>query len=231
MLKSTPNHPYAHGLLGELWVQEGRYAEAEKEFSRSTTTNPAWVAAWLNYANLVYGQGKPEEGEKILRAGLVQNPTSEELRLILATKLGEANKINQAIQEYEAILQADHKSIVAANNLATLLADEKGDPASLARALALTREFENGAPHPFFLDTLGWVYLKLGRHKDGLRVLTKAFEKAPQHPLLNYHLGVAYHSSGDIEQAKIYLSKALTNNASFPGDKKAAELLQALQNS
>jgi predicted Zn-dependent protease len=117
--------------------------------------------------------------------------------------------------------------VVAANNLAVLLADRKGDPKSLARALALTKDFERTAPNPLFLDTLGWVYVKLGQANDAIRLLKPVVEKAPDEPEVNYHLGMAYHRAGDMGQAKIYLAKALDSGRPFSGvDETRATLAQ-----
>jgi predicted Zn-dependent protease len=156
-------------------------------------------------------------------------PKSEELRLLLATTLNEAGQVDRAIQEYEALLRQNPKALVAANNLASLLADQKGDPQSLDRALVLTKEFEASAPNPYFLDTLGWVHLKLGHQDEALRIIQQAAAKAPDHPVLSYHLGIAHFKAGHTAEAKTHLQKAVASQKTFQGLDDAKSVLAQLQ--
>ena len=172
---------------------------------------------------------RTSDAQTLLRQGLEANPDSEELRLLLATNLTEAGEVDQAIKEYETVLKRSPRAALAANNLASLLADRKGDPQSLERALTLSRDFERNVPNPFFLDTLGWVHLKLGHRDEALRVMQLAIEKAPANPVLNYHLGAAYAQSGRTKEAKTYLQKALSTGQTFAGSDDARVLLAGLK--
>lgn len=104
----------------------------------------------------------------------------------------------------------------------------RGDPRSLERALALSRDFERQAPNPYFLDTLGWVHLKLGHQEEAIRVMQLAVEKAPEHPVLNYHLGAAFVRAGRAKEARNYLQKALSASETFSGADEARTLLAGL---
>jgi tetratricopeptide (TPR) repeat protein len=112
------------------------------------------------------------------------------------------------------------RNILSANNLAALLADHKADAPNLERAFLLSREFEKDAPHPLFLDTLGWVRLKMGHLDDAVRLMRQAIAKAPDLPMLNYHLGAALYQSGRNVEAKVYLAKALKSTEHSKGDVK-----------
>jgi uncharacterized protein HemY len=89
----------------------------------------------------------------------------------------------------------------------------------------LSREFEKEAPHPLFLDTVGWVRLKMGHLEDGVRLMRQRFAKAPDLPTLNYHLGAALYQSGRNVEAKVYLAKALKSTEQFQGRREAQQLL------
>ena len=88
----------------------------------------------------------------------------------------------------------------------------------------LSREFEKEAPHPLFLDTVGWVRLKMGHLEDGVRLIKQAVAKAPNLPTLNYHLGAALYQSGRNSEAKVYLAKALKSTEQFQGRREAQQL-------
>lgn len=229
VIAAHPDQPYAHGMLGEVLLVKKSFAEAEEEFKTANRIKPDWVTPWLDRANLKLLQKKPADAISVLGSGVQANPKSSDLRLLLASLLNQTNQIDRAIETYEAILKDQPKSVVAANNLAGLLADKKGDPKSLERALALTRDFEKIAPEAPFLDTLGWVYVKMGQANEGVRVLRRVVEKVPDHPVFQYHLGIAYHKSGETRKAQGALKKAIASGKSFPGLEEARTVLAQLK--
>ncbi len=148
--------------------------------------------------------------------------------MILATSYTESGHIDQAIAEYQAILAHNASSIVAANNLAALLAEHKADARSLEQALALSRDFERTASNPMFLDTLGWIHHKMRHSEEAVRVMKAAVAKAPDHPVLNYHAGAVYYAAGLVNEAKVHLQRALRSGKRFPGDHEAKTLLASV---
>lgn len=224
-LLADARHPYAHGFLGEVLLSKGDKAGADAHFASATQINPQWSMPWFHLATIRIAEKRQADAQTLLTEGLRANPASGELRLLLATSLTETGAIDAAIREYETLLKDNPKALLAANNLASLLVDRKGDPQSLDRALTLSRDFERQAPNPYFLDTLGWVHLKLGHYEEALRIMKLAVEKAPAHPVLNYHLGAAYSRNGQKGEAKAYLQKALGAEQGFPGIDDARALL------
>ncbi|MCP9448077.1 MAG: tetratricopeptide repeat protein, partial [Nitrospira sp.] len=202
---------------------------AERRFVEATKQKPQWVQPWLHLANLKLAQKKRDEAWELLEQGLAANPRSEDLRMVLASSLMEAGHIDRAIAEYETVLQYNPRSLLAANNLASLLVDHKGDEKSLKRALELSQDFETLAPNPFFLDTLGWVHLKMGNSGQALHFIQQAAAKAPDHPVVNYHLGMAYYKTGKMAEAKTHLQKAVASPTPFPGLDEAKSVLAQLQ--
>jgi len=225
IVSADPSHPYAHGLLGEVWLIQGRRDAAAAEYQHATRVNSGWVTPWLNWANLMQAQRQPEKAIKIVNDALAVNPSSEELHMQLASLLADQGLVDEAIVYYETVLRINPRNLLSANNLATLLADHKQDLPNLERAFVLSRDFEKEAPHPLFLDTVGWVRLKMGHVEDGLRLIKLAVTKAPELPTLNYHLGAALYQSGRNGEAKVYLAKALKSSEQFQGRREAQQLL------
>ena len=126
-------------------------------------------------------------------------------------------------------IRLNPKNVLAANNLAVLLVDHKGDPQSLQKAFALSRDFEKDTPHPLFLDTLGWVRFKMGQQEDALRLLKHAVSKSPETSVLNYHLGMAFFHSGKPAEARLHLSKALKDAEQFEGRQEAEQVLAQIR--
>lgn len=229
VLARNPTHPYASGLLGEMALLGGDQAAAEGRFREAIQRKSDWVQPWLHLATLKLSQKKPDDARELLENAVKAIPRNEELRLLLAITLADNGQIDRAIQEYEALLKQNPRALVAANNLASLLTDQKGDQKSLERALVLTRDFETAAPNPFFLDTLGWVHHKLGNSGQAVHFIQLAATKAPDHPVVNYHLGLAYLKAGQTAEARTHLQKAVAAQKPFPGLDEAKSVLAQLQ--
>jgi tetratricopeptide (TPR) repeat protein len=150
--------------------------------------------------------------------------------MLQASAYSTLGQFDHAITAYDETLRLNSRNVLAANNLAALLVDYKGDdPQSLQKAFALSRDFEKDAPHPLFLDTLGWVRFKMGQREEALRLMKHAVAKSPDVATLNYHLGVAFYQSGKTAEARTYLSKALKSDEVFHGRQEAAQILSQVR--
>lgn len=228
LLRNTPDHPYLAGFLGELFLTKGESTAASTHFETATRVNPKWVAPWAHLARIRYIQKQVAEGDATVLQGLGSNPESEQLRLMLAMSLTAQHRYDDAIPHYETVLRHTPTSVMAANNLAAVLVDHRGDVKSLERALMLSKEFESQKANPYLLDTLGWAHHKLGHSVDAVRVLKQAISLAPDHPILNYHLGVAYAKYGQRPEAAAHLKKAIEFKGVFEGVNEAKTLLAEL---
>jgi tetratricopeptide (TPR) repeat protein len=80
---------------------------------------------------------------------------------------------------------------------------------------ALEQEPENGA----YLDSLGWVYFRLGRLDEAEDYLKRAAAKSPKDPTVNDHLGDVYLKKSNLKEAVAQWELALKMwNASAPAD-------------
>jgi tetratricopeptide (TPR) repeat protein len=229
LLATRPDHLFGHGLLGEVLALSGHPQEAEVQFRAASRINPKWIAPWLNCGELWLAQKQPNQAIQVIQAGLKANPDSEELHMLLASAYSSQGQIDSAITAYDGALRLNPRNVLAANNLAVLLVDYKGDSQNLQKAFALSRDFEKEAPHPLFLDTLGWVRFKMGQQEDALRLMKGAVAKSPDVPTLNYHLGMAFYQSGRKAEARAYLSKALKSSEPFQGRQEAEQILSQMR--
>jgi cellulose synthase operon protein C len=229
LLASRPDHLFGHGLLGEVLVLSGHPQEAEVQFREASRVNPKWIAPWLNWGELWLAQKQPHQAIQVIQDGLKTNPDSEELQMLLASAYSSQGQFDLAITAYDVALRLNPRNVLAANNLAVLLVDYKGDPQNLQKAFVLSRDFEKEAPHPLFLDTLGWVRFKMGQQEDALRLMKDAVAKSPEVPTLNYHLGMAFYQTGKRAEARAYLSKALKSTEQFQGRQEAEHIMSQMR--
>lgn len=229
LLAAHPDHPFAHGLLGEVLSISGAHDAAVPHYQEAVRLNPKWMTPWLNWATVSLSRNKPDAAVQVLQEGLKVNPDSEELFMLLAAAHAEQGQIDLAMAAYDATLRLNPRNVLAANNLAVMLVDHKGDPSSLQRAFALSRDFEREASHPLFIDTLGWVRFKMGQQEEAIRLMKQAVAKAPDISVLNYHLGIAFFQSGQRAEARAHLGKALKSSDSFEGRREAEEVLAQIR--
>ncbi|MCB0315715.1 MAG: tetratricopeptide repeat protein, partial [Calditrichaeota bacterium] len=108
---------------------------------------------------------------------------------------------------YEAALAIYPTNALLLNNYSYSLG-ERG--VHLERALemarrALERDPQNGA----YLDTIGWIYYKLGNYPRALEYLQQAAAQMDGNPEVNEHLGDVYFQLQQRDKARYYWQQAL----------------------
>lgn len=108
-------------------------------------------------------------------------------------------KYDQAEAEFRRVLKMNPRNASALNYLGYMFADRE---VNLEEALELIQravelEPNNGA----YLDSLGWVYYRLGRLDEAERYLRLALERVPRDPTVNDHLGDVLYRQGKIKEA------------------------------
>jgi tetratricopeptide (TPR) repeat protein len=224
-----PKNSYAHHLYGEILLAEKEKEKAEKEFYKATQLKGDWSSPWLKLIFLKLSDKNLSMALNYLNMGIELNPGSQELYLLKGTVLAESGKTDEAVTAYKRLIQINPSNKMAQNNLAMLLVDKKGDPTSLNQALNLMQEYATGETRdPVLLDTLGWVYHKMGREEEAINVLGKALASLPNQETINYHMGMIYYKTGRFPEAKKYLTKAVQVQKPFSGQEDAKKVLSQL---
>ena len=108
----------------------------------------------------------------------------------------------------EAILKDQPNSLVAINNIVSLLLDYRSDKQSLERAYVLADKLKNSNV-PQFGDTLGWAQYKRGNTSEAVTILEGAAKKLPNLAAVRYHLGQSYVAAGQSAKAAEQFRAAL----------------------
>lgn len=169
--------------------------------------------------------GKDKDGEARLTQWLAGHPGDTSTRMYLATVYFTAQKSKQAIEQYQAVLQADPKNAGALNNLALLYQKGK-DP----RALQFAEKAYSIVPdNAAVLDTLGWLLVEQGNSSRGLPLLQKASSLASGLPDIRYHLAQGLIKAGEKAKAREELEQLLASGKPFANTDEAKALLGQLQ--
>ncbi len=171
--------------------------------------------------------GAAEEAKKAYSDGLAATGNAPALGMDLAALYEREQQPERAIEVYERLHDANPAAEPLANNLAMLLTTYRDDSASHDRANELVRGFRNSS-NPAFLNTYGWVRYRQGQYGEAVSYLRRAATAVPDNPLMHYHLGMALLASGEPEQARAELERAISSTQPFPGRDAARRALDSL---
>jgi tetratricopeptide (TPR) repeat protein len=191
-------------LLGRWLADAGKTADARAAFEAAKKADPKSTTADMALARLDMSQGNMDPSRQHLAAVLAAQPQNTAARLLLAEIDKKTGDRPGAIAQYRAVIDLDHNSIVALNDLAFMLSGDNTD-----EALKYAQQAGELAPDsPAVQDTLGWVYYRKGIYRSAVGYLKAAVEKDGTPPR-KYHLGMAYLKAGDRDLGQRMLKSAL----------------------
>jgi tetratricopeptide (TPR) repeat protein len=217
--------------FGKTAVRLGRYdlAIAQFQVALGKTDKDSQAAGnlYLSIGETYRRKGDTESAIANLRRAAEILQESPMARNTLALALDSAGNKEEAQREYRAALAADSNNAVALNNLAYRLAEDGGP---LDEALALVQRARKLQPDLNEIsDTLGWIYLKMGRAKDAVPVFADLVQKRLQNPTFHFHLAMALQQTGDKFAAMEQLQTALQFNPPEELARSIRELLATIQ--
>jgi tetratricopeptide (TPR) repeat protein len=148
-----------------------------------------------------------EHAAHVLERAIELNPKDVNALGSLALVYDELKRYEDSDRLYEEALKLDSTNHLILNNYGYSLA-ERGE--QLERALVMSTEAVRQKPeNSSYLDTIGWVYFKLGNYEDAERFILKAIEHGDASPVVLEHMGDVYAKLGQKEKAVEYWQKAL----------------------
>lgn len=198
---------------------DGALSQLEQERQKH---EPQAENIWLIEVNLLLDLGKHQIATRSLNAALSAFPDNTKLlysRAMLADRLGDLPAMEQDLRK---IIALEPQNAVALNALGYTLADKTK---RLMEALELISTAHQLKPdNPAILDSLGWIYFRLGNHEESLDYLKKAFDKFPD-PEVAAHLGEVLWATGNKEEALKIWQDILKD---FPDNKLITETMTRL---
>ena len=163
-------------------------------------------AYFLMEVELLNRSGQFEASLNVLNDALNAYTDNTELRYSRAMVAEKLGNFDQLEQDLAYIIDKDPKNATALNALGYTLADRSR---RLEEALSFIQQARNLAPKdPAIIDSLGWVYYRLGRIHEALELLQQAYVLFPDGEVAA-HLGEVLWASGEKEKAMEIWEKAL----------------------
>lgn len=224
-------HKNAHllNLKGEALLSAKDTKGAQSALEESIALQPDWWVPYRSIAMIQVEKNDLAAASLWFEKGIAKAHNSNFLRAEYAALLEKSGKPDAAINQYRTIVSTAEKVPEAAiNNLAMLLVTYSTDAQKLGEARELVSRLEK-TQNPWYLDTVGWVYLKSGQTDKALQFIRRASELIADQPIIRYHLGVAYFAQNDRLRAESALQESLDAGKKFPGIKDAEDLLKKIK--
>lgn len=199
----TPNSPDVIFQLGRVDLAEKKYKEADEDFRRTYDLNPANIRGMTGLVETDLEQNKPDTAIQTLKAELAKNPERSELKLLLADVEVRIGKLDDAIADYQSIVDKLGKNSKARARVYLRLGEayrRKGDPADAIQALQKARELL--PDDETVLSSLALVLDAAQRWSEAIQVYNAAIRLAPNDAVsLNNDAYLLAEHGGDLDQA------------------------------
>jgi cellulose synthase operon protein C len=206
-LQANPLNASAHVLLGTIELVQGKKDAAKASFETAISKDEKSSSGYLALAQYYFSNKDIQKAVEAAQSGVGKVEDETELRMVIAGLMETDGKLDGAVEQYEKLIAKNVDSMVVVNNYVSIVSDSRDDEASLKRAAELGSILRD-SPIPEFQETFGWILVRTGNIKEGLRILERVNGKLAQNSGAQFHIGVAYSMSKDPERAKKHLKIA-----------------------
>ncbi len=205
-------------LEGEMLLLSGKPAKAAPRFEEAIEI--LGPAARVDIAEKYLQTERKEQGEVYLRDWVAADSENADAHYYLGSYLFRSTGLERAEPSLRRVIELDPTHAPALNFLGYSLADEN---MNLDEALDLVQRALDVDPwNGAYLDSLGWVYFRMGRFEEAREPLEAAARELPSDAVILEHLGDLYERRGENELALSAWGKALDNDPA-PADRAKIE--------
>lgn len=183
----------------ETAVKAGNEEAAKKLLEQALNGPDRSLATYIRARDAYAKALRYEDGMKIMQRGLenLRGLTQKEIAEVHRYLGGDAFAMKDYVTcktEYALAYSLDPESPQIQNDYAYYLAEKGGDLKKAkqlaAQALERTQDSSNA------LDTMGWVYFRMGEATKAIEFLERAYREDSQNLEFQYHLAQAYELAG-----------------------------------
>ncbi len=220
-IKSFPEDFRVNLILGLALAQTNNNSEAKPYLKKAVDLNSNDITALSAYGFTLSQLKENEEAVIYLKKALVISPNDVNLLGTLGLIYDGEKKWNECDSVYEKALSIDSTSDLINNNYAYSLSERgiKLDKALKMAKIAITAKPDVSS----YLDTMGWIYFKMGNYDQAKEYIEKALKLDGNKPDILEHLGDIEFKIGNKGKAKEVWQKALSL------DKNNNELKQKIE--
>jgi tetratricopeptide (TPR) repeat protein len=210
MLKVNPNSPDVHYQKGLVGLAENKYGEAEESFRRTYQLNPANPRGLMGLVETAMAQNKPDQALEMLHTEAAKSPNNLDLRLAIGNIAVRAGKYDQAIGEFNGVLNALDKTSRRRGDIYLRLGEtyrQKGDDGAAVQVLQKAREIL--PDNMMVISTLALTLDHSGHWNEARQMYDAALKLDPNNGIaMNNQAFLLAEHNGDLDDALTKATKA-----------------------
>lgn len=205
-LKSFPEDFRANLIMGLSLSQKGDNKSAKPYLGKAVQLNPSDITALSAYGFTLNQLKESDEAIKYLKKALIIQPDDVNLLGTLGLIYDNEQKWPECDSVYQKALSIDSTNALVNNNYAYSLSERgiKLDTALNMVKIAIKAEPTNSS----YLDTMGWIYFKLGNYQKAKEYVQKAIDIGGEESTMLEHMGDINYKLGQKGIAKKLWQKA-----------------------
>lgn len=212
--ETDPGYPQALQFRIQLLAALKRHNEALEAAAEGVRRYPGLARFYILEAGLLAESKELPKAREIMEQGLARMPGDADLHYRYGLLLREMGDETGALSAMEQAILKNPEHAEALNYLGYTLADENRE---LDRALvlvqsALRQDPENG----FMIDSLAWVYFRMGRLDEAWTQIRRAVSLVPDDPEIWNHYGDIAKAMGKTNEARRAYTTALKKKHKDP---------------
>lgn len=216
-----------------LQADLGQFDKAEKSL-KSLLGGDQDRDTYLSLAHVYEKAKNYTEMARVLDAAGKLSRTEDEregVHFMRGAMFEKMKQFDKAEAEFRRVLELNPESPSALNYLGYMLADRNE---RLNEALEMIQKAVDMDPHnAAYLDSLGWVYYRLGRYEEAEDYLRRSLERGSRDPTVHDHLGDVLLSRDNLKDAiaqwEIAIREWRSNPPSDVDHKEIAKIEQKLE--
>jgi predicted Zn-dependent protease len=210
--------------LASLYDSLGRVDKTQALIEAAIQITPTAAAPYLQQAAALVGKREIDKALAILNRGIAAGAPKEQLLFARAGAQASIGQVDNAIVTYRELLRFNPASVIGANELANLLADQSPiDRAALREARDLLQR-NAFLKNPAILDTLAWSDYRLGELETAKQLLVLANAEQSSTAQLRFHYGAVLIALGEKWKGQEVIKNTL--NDVYPGRVEAEDILK-----
>jgi tetratricopeptide (TPR) repeat protein len=205
---------YVRAQLGraDTYFENGRQEEAVEVLRTLAVANPELSTVQAALGDALRRSGQCGEALTAYTAALDLVDTTQPRHWFVYYARGICHESLDDFDASEAdfrqalVLNPDQPQVL--NNLGYSLVEQRRN---LDEALAMIERAVEGQPDSgYIVDSLGWVFYRLGRFEEAVEPMERAVALLPNDPIVNDHLGDVYWMVGRHREARFQWERALS---------------------
>ena len=192
--------------LSQVYFRQNKFEQMAEALEQAVKVLPDDFQINLLLGVAYNRLGRNEDAVHVLETAVTLNPKNIDALSTLALTYDTMKRFQDSDRIYEQAIKLDPKNHLILNNYGYSLADRGIE---LERALKMAEEAVRQQPeNSSYLDTLGWVYFRLGDYQKARQYVSDAVKAGDASAVIQEHLGDIYSKLNQPDKALEYWQKA-----------------------